>query len=347
MSICKIDYNEGFFLDDDALLYDNAAWNAIFGDLIPVLQDEGTCATFETKDDIVQFISMFKMAGVSGAGNDVEWRIWQTALRQAAGILRRPVSPEAYHGFARLRLPDPIMNAGMYQLGEVDATDFRLFVFCGMKSRDGCDLGWSPARVAEWMMEKADGGMPPDAGMEKYSRKTSLLRKLNWLATGVLSILLCTGLSVEAGEAVKSDRDAVRPSISVGFTPGDAEQLVLDVIRGAKKELRMAAYKLSSPRIVKALSEAIGRGVDTRVVLDGKGETKTFLEANVPFRRSVKYSIMHHKFIVADGSVLQTGSFNYTVNAANTHAENVIVMQDQIAAESYIKEWNRLWEESQ
>jgi phosphatidylserine/phosphatidylglycerophosphate/cardiolipin synthase-like enzyme len=35
---------------------------------------------------------------------------------------------------------------------------------------------------------------------------------------------------------------------------------------------------------------------------------------------------LHHKFMIIDDKCVQTGSFNYSANAANVNAENVIVI---------------------
>lgn len=52
--------------------------------------------------------------------------------------------------------------------------------------------------------------------------------------------------------------------------------------------------------------------------------------------------------MIADGSTVQTGSFNYTASADSRNAENSIVLRGvpQIAAQ-YEKEFNRLWAESE
>ena len=56
--------------------------------------------------------------------------------------------------------------------------------------------------------------------------------------------------------------------------------------------------------------------------------------------------MQHNKFIVADGTAVQTGSFNYTSSAAQRNAENVLVVRNAPAlASQYGAEWRRLWDE--
>jgi len=50
--------------------------------------------------------------------------------------------------------------------------------------------------------------------------------------------------------------------------------------------------------------------------------------------------------LVADGTLVQTGSFNYTSSAALRNAENVLVVRNAPAlAAQYGAEWQKLWDE--
>jgi phosphatidylserine/phosphatidylglycerophosphate/cardiolipin synthase-like enzyme len=136
--------------------------------------------------------------------------------------------------------------------------------------------------------------------------------------------------------------------VAVGFSPGNAEAVVLGVINGARSEIRLCGYSFSSRNVMHALANAKRRGVDVRLVLDSKGTTRTaikFLNENrISYRTCLNFNIMHNKFIVADGALVQTGSFNYTRAAAVDNAENVIVLRSSQLAGVYLQEWTRLWE---
>jgi phosphatidylserine/phosphatidylglycerophosphate/cardiolipin synthase-like enzyme len=74
----------------------------------------------------------------------------------------------------------------------------------------------------------------------------------------------------------------------------------------------------------------------------------TFLaNQGVPVRVDYRYTILHDKFIVADGATVETGSFNFTASAESKNAENVLVMHDSPVAARYMHEWDRLWAESE
>jgi pimeloyl-ACP methyl ester carboxylesterase len=53
------------------------------------------------------------------------------------------------------------------------------------------------------------------------------------------------------------------------------------------------------------------------------------------------------KFLVVDGQAVELGSFNFTVAAEKSNAEDVIVLRDQVVAQRYSEEWDRLWNESE
>jgi phosphatidylserine/phosphatidylglycerophosphate/cardiolipin synthase-like enzyme len=142
------------------------------------------------------------------------------------------------------------------------------------------------------------------------------------------------------------------PSYSAAFTPGNALPLVLETIRTAKSTLLVAAYSFTSRPVATALRAAQRRGVQVFVVVDAgeaaKGYSAARFLANerVPVRTNARYALQHNKFIVADGTIVQTGSFNYTASAAERNAENVLVISNapDLAA-LYGREWRRLWDE--
>lgn len=146
---------------------------------------------------------------------------------------------------------------------------------------------------------------------------------------------------------------ATQSTATVGFSPGDAESLVVRAITTAKHTIRLAAYSFTSKPIATALVDASKRGVDVQVVVDKSQRTAhytsaTFLaDMGIPVRVDSRYAIMHNKFVVIDGRTVETGSFNYTSAATFKNAENVIVLNNSVTvAATYTDEWNRLWSES-
>jgi phosphatidylserine/phosphatidylglycerophosphate/cardiolipin synthase-like enzyme len=143
------------------------------------------------------------------------------------------------------------------------------------------------------------------------------------------------------------------PHIEVGFSPGDAETLVVRTIDSARESIDVAAYSFTSRPVASALLRARDRGVIVRIVADRSQRTARYTSIRylarqgVPVRIDSRYSIMHNKFLVIDGHTVETGSFNYTRAAQLGNAENVVVIEGAWGvAAAYGREWNRLWSES-
>ncbi len=115
----------------------------------------------------------------------------------------------------------------------------------------------------------------------------------------------------------------------------------------------MACYEFTSREIADALEAAATRGVKVQIVADWKASHDKYSEiaalkrAGIPLRLDERYAIHHNKFMVIDGTSVETGSFNCTEAAVRHNARNALVLWNapQIAA-VYAKEWLRLWAES-
>lgn len=66
------------------------------------------------------------------------------------------------------------------------------------------------------------------------------------------------------------------------------------------------------------------------------------IEAKIPVIVKMG-SIMHHKFMVVDGVILTTGSFNWTKAAVSENEENLMVLDSPTIVKKYYKQFNYLW----
>lgn len=127
---------------------------------------------------------------------------------------------------------------------------------------------------------------------------------------------------------------------------------MLSCIGAAKKEIRVAVYEFTNKRIAAALIAAKKRGVDVQIVFDSSQEKEPGTKmhelagAGIPSRVNHKYAIMHHKFMVVDANLVESGSYNYTEAATKKNAEDLNVFAGADTAVYYHTEWQRLWEES-
>jgi len=162
----------------------------------------------------------------------------------------------------------------------------------------------------------------------------------------ILFFILCPFLLVLSAHGTEL-------SYELGFSPnGESLQIVLNGIAEAKESILVATYSFTSKPVSEALLDAHKRGVRVAVVADHKGNSGRYTAVNflanhgVPVRLNGNYAIMHHKFMVIDGTVIQLGSFNYSAAAVDKNAENVLLLRDVPSiALRFTEEWKRLWDE--
>ena len=155
----------------------------------------------------------------------------------------------------------------------------------------------------------------------------------------------------------RAGRDSVAQSrYDVGFSShrndvARAKEVVLNVLGTCRQDIRMATYDFTDQDIATAV---IAKKGVISVVSDAKGANRVesqvgrLKEAGVRIRLNSRYAIHHHKFIICDGKIVQTGSFNYTKSAGIRNAENVLVLWDAPEVfKTYRREWQGLWDESE
>lgn len=136
-------------------------------------------------------------------------------------------------------------------------------------------------------------------------------------------------------------------SYEIGYSPsGTSETLVLKAIKSAKSELLIACYEFTSRDIAAGVEAAAHRGVKVKIVADWKAskgkysQIKILKAVGIPVRLDEKYAIMHNKFIVIDGTSVETGSFNYTDGAVKHNGKNVLVLWNvPDISKTYTIEW--------
>lgn len=129
---------------------------------------------------------------------------------------------------------------------------------------------------------------------------------------------------------------AVNPDIRVSFSPnGGCTNAIVNEINSARKSIRVQAYSYTSDEIVKALIAAHKRGVNVEVIVDksqvnGLGsKVKETTLAGIPVYIDSKHAIAHNKIIIIDDTTLITGSFNFTKNAEEKNAENLLIIKSE------------------
>ena len=125
------------------------------------------------------------------------------------------------------------------------------------------------------------------------------------------------------------------------FSPkGNCTETVVGEIKAARREVLVLAYSFTSKPIADALIEAKLRGVHVDIILDHSNETETHTEMPFLVEQGIvpiidaHHAIAHNKVMILDGRTIISGSFNFTNQAENENAENLLVIkgQPQLAA---------------
>jgi len=139
------------------------------------------------------------------------------------------------------------------------------------------------------------------------------------------------------------------PDVPVCFSPDENCNKVLTAfLAGAEKSIDVAIYDLNDPMIALQLT-AKAKKVKVRVVCDA-GESKgshslvsQLVRDGVDVRYGRQKGIMHDKFTVVDGIVLETGSFNYTTRAVKSNQENQVYLKEPVIVSGYVKRFDFMW----
>lgn len=125
---------------------------------------------------------------------------------------------------------------------------------------------------------------------------------------------------------------------------------VISWIGKATQTLDITMYEQESERIVEAINQAWDSGVMIRYITDDEGNNPALenLNPEIPVLYGNSQDIMHNKFIVIDAademnSWVITGSLNHTHNNLGWDYNNMICIQDQSLALSYVLEFEEMW----
>lgn len=150
--------------------------------------------------------------------------------------------------------------------------------------------------------------------------------------------------------ATTSSAEAYRSQVY--FSPGLAcVEAIQRFIQDARQTLDVCVFTVADDRLTDALLAAHRRGVRLRLLTDNdkvhdRGSDVAQLHAaGVATRTDCTDYHMHHKFAVADGRSVLTGSYNWTRSAAAYNHENLLITQEPTIVGQYVQEFERLWKE--
>jgi phosphatidylserine/phosphatidylglycerophosphate/cardiolipin synthase-like enzyme len=128
--------------------------------------------------------------------------------------------------------------------------------------------------------------------------------------------------------------------------PATIAQKIAGLIDAANHSLLFQQYEWDNAEITLAVNRALKRGVSCQIVIDKAIGSKPNTQLRMLFQTGAKitvdkqHAIAHNKVTIIDGSVVITGSFNFSENAQDANAENAIITDDQKTVTAYLANWN-------
>jgi phosphatidylserine/phosphatidylglycerophosphate/cardiolipin synthase-like enzyme len=143
-------------------------------------------------------------------------------------------------------------------------------------------------------------------------------------------------------------------SAEVFFSPnGGATEAIVREIDAAKSEVLVQAYSFTSVPIAQALLNAKKRGVRIEAVLDKSQRSERYSAATFLMNAGIavviddRHAIAHNKIIIIDQASLITGSFNFSKNADQNNAENLLILRgNKPLIDKYLANYRIHWDHS-
>ena len=136
----------------------------------------------------------------------------------------------------------------------------------------------------------------------------------------------------------------------VCFSPEERCDIKLQkFVQSAKKSIDVAAFDINLDQLVHQLLVA-SKKMPVRIVVDARQAKGAYslapllIKAGAQIRLGRQRGLMHHKFTLVDGKMLQTGSFNYTNHASKANHENQIYLSNPTVIKRYQQHFEGLWE---
>lgn len=138
--------------------------------------------------------------------------------------------------------------------------------------------------------------------------------------------------------------------LSTYFAPEqDVVSVLSAYLREAQHSIIFMAFSFTHEALGQVMRERFRAGVDVRGVFETRGSNASYSQYQAMrdlgmavMQDSNRWS-MHHKVIIIDGQTVITGSFNFSLNAAHSNNENVLILAgNRDLAQLYTEEFQRV-----
>jgi phosphatidylserine/phosphatidylglycerophosphate/cardiolipin synthase-like enzyme len=131
---------------------------------------------------------------------------------------------------------------------------------------------------------------------------------------------------------------------------GGIDEVLGQAISSAQRTIDFAAFEFNSPALTRAIVAAAQRGVTIRMVTDDEhgledsdSTINQLTAVGVQVVDDSRSALMHDKFMIIDGTVVWTGSWNYTINDTYRNNNNAISLRTQRAVQAYQAEFDEMF----
>ncbi|HEY47777.1 MAG TPA: hypothetical protein G4O14_13470 [Anaerolineae bacterium] len=139
--------------------------------------------------------------------------------------------------------------------------------------------------------------------------------------------------------------------VEVYFSPDDEVEDHIDlVLHRAAKSIDFMVYSFTSDVLSETMLARARAGVEVRGVIERDqvsnlgSDYERLRQAGLDVRSDSNPRNMHHKVIIIDGSIVITGSYNFSRSAKEHNDENVLILYDVRVSEEYLLEFERIFE---
>jgi len=138
------------------------------------------------------------------------------------------------------------------------------------------------------------------------------------------------------------------------FSP-DASDEIISMMREAKETIEVEMYVFTDDALARELSDAQKRGVQVRVILEGRVNSKASTQtipaaleaAGVQVRwASLQYALTHSKMMIIDGKKVLIGSINFSKSAQHKNREAAAVLECPEDASQYSEVFEKDWKDA-
>ena len=205
--------------------------------------------------------------------------------------------------------------------------------------------------------------------MTKRSSQTKAILSSGLASISIIIVILLWGLRACTGEdlGLFDIEEPAVPAAPAGggdwyelyFTipqqestwSGGLDEILAADIDQAESYLDIAAYDFDLQSVTDALIRAHGRGVEVRMVTDSDNldleQPQELMEAGIPLVEDNRSAIMHNKFVIIDGFITWTGSWNFTDNGTYRNNNHAIRIISEELATNYSYEFEEMFLERQ